>query len=663
MEQQFSNRSAPQAQPQQHVYSTPPYTVYPSQPPYISANYQAAPQPQPINYQQSTNRYTTTRQMTPNQTLSAQTPTNNQLPQRRVTSAVGSAAGNTMLSQGGNLSGVPSHQRFSSASEASHTISAAPVHAFSSFTPHNRPLSAELPLRMVVDAKYVGAIIGQGGSSIREITRDSKARCVVDVQKAVRDPLGNAEKVISILGQPESCSRACMRILEVVRREMEKDGSLKSNDYELKLRAHNQLVGRLIGKGGTTIKKIMEETGSVVFVSNDPSTPRDGGFSVYAATMYPPEMTLFNERTITIKGQDMNTVFAAEQKITQKLRQSYESDLNSRAIYPYGQAPGALPLMSPLGCPDPSAFLSTTGSSASTHVTRLGASAPLGNMPVPNQQVHTVRMWVPNTIVGALIGPKGINIRNVMRVTGAHVRIEGGGPNRERKSRVDGGNTESETNEAVVEKKDKSEEPQTANETSSNDKELEKKENTEDEDTSKANALKENSKERETGKEMHPDERLVIITGNEPQQYKAQYWIHQRVAEQTFTFAENLRLCTEVSVPSKIVGRIVGKGGQNVRELQRTTGAQVKIPEDSGEVESHDTTIVRVLGNFRASQAVQVRLAQLTRDFADKLIMWSSNGQTSNKPDSSSGVQKESLGGGNDLSSTGTKSVDFNSRS
>ncbi|VDD91000.1 unnamed protein product [Enterobius vermicularis] len=221
MEQQFSNRSAQQVQPQQHAFSTPPYTVYASQPPYISANYQAAPQPQPMNYQQSTNRYTTTRQMTPNQA-----PTNNQLPQRRVTNAVGSAVGNTMLSQGGTMSGIPSHQRFSSASETSHTISAAPMHTFNSFT-HSRPPSTELPLRMVVDAKYVGAIIGQGGSSIREITKDSKAKCVVDIQKAVRDPLGNAEKVISILGQPESCSRACTKILEVVRREMEKDGSLK----------------------------------------------------------------------------------------------------------------------------------------------------------------------------------------------------------------------------------------------------------------------------------------------------------------------------------------------------------------------------------------------------------------------------------------------------
>lgn len=42
----------------------------------------------------------------------------------------------------------------------------------------HRPNSADMPLRMVVDARLVGAIIGQGGANIREITKDSKARCV-----------------------------------------------------------------------------------------------------------------------------------------------------------------------------------------------------------------------------------------------------------------------------------------------------------------------------------------------------------------------------------------------------------------------------------------------------------------------------------------------------
>jgi hypothetical protein len=35
----------------------------------------------------------------------------------------------------------------------------------------------DIPVRMVVDFRYVGAIIGQGGANIRDITKDCKARC------------------------------------------------------------------------------------------------------------------------------------------------------------------------------------------------------------------------------------------------------------------------------------------------------------------------------------------------------------------------------------------------------------------------------------------------------------------------------------------------------
>jgi len=76
-----------------------------------------------------------------------------------------------------------------------------------------------------------------------------------------------------------------------------------------------------------------------------------------------------------------------------------------------------------------------------------------------------------------------------------------------------------------------------------------------------------------------------------------------------------VRLCTEVQVPSKLVGRIIGKGGQNVRELQRVTGAQVKIPEDAATQDENEDTLVRIIGNFNASQAVQARVRQLVQQF------------------------------------------------
>ncbi len=54
------------------------------------------------------------------------------------------------------------------------------------------------------------------------------------------------------------------------------------------------------------------------------------------------------------------------------------------------------------------------------------------------------------------------------------------------------------------------------------------------------------------------------------------------------------------------VGRIIGKGGQNVRELQRYTGASVKVPEQGDKGEEDKTrerdVSVHIVGNFFAVQ-------------------------------------------------------------
>lgn len=492
---------------------------------------------------------------------------------------------------------------------------------------NGRPLSSEMPLRMVVNAKCVGAIIGQGGSNIRQITKDSKARCVVDVSRGLRDQVGNVEKVINIYGTPDNASKACIKILEIVQREMQNDQANQGKpiEPELKLRAHNNLVGRLIGKGGGTIKKIMEETGCTVFVSNI------------------GELSPFNmERTITIKGTSLDKMSQAEQKISNKLRQCFENDITNAPHTMYG---GMHPLMSfndqyapaaatggyaPVGVlPHAAAAAAAAGPYGGGHLGQQGgglqtspsASAILQHggggggggalsapaTPAPHQMggvgggagnTEVVHIWVPNNIVGALIGTKGSQIRSVMRLTGAHIRIEtaplpqqhqnGGGGG----SSTEGGGDEPSAN--------------IGGGNNNNSSALNGGENLMTEEQKHASG----DHRRREQNFNDSSERRVTVTGTDQQQYKAQFWIFQRICEQGYHFFDEVRLCTEIQVPSKMVGRIIGKGGQNVRELQRVTGAQVKIPEDIAH-DSTDDTIVRIVGNFNAAQAVQARIRQL----------------------------------------------------
>ena len=55
-----------------------------------------------------------------------------------------------------------------------------------------------------------------------------------------------------------------------------------------------------------------------------------------------------------------------------------------------------------------------------------------------------------------------------------------------------------------------------------------------------------------------------------------------------------------VTYSSLKVGRIIGKGGANVRELQRVTGALIKLPEQG--TTTGDEISVHIVGTFYSVQ-------------------------------------------------------------
>ncbi|CAG2069200.1 unnamed protein product, partial [Timema podura] len=61
---------------------------------------------------------------------------------------------------------------------------------------------------------------------------------------------------------------------------------------------------------------------------------------------------------------------------------------------------------------------------------------------------------------------------------------------------------------------------------------------------------------------------------------------------------DDVRLTVEILVPSSQVGRIIGKGGQNVRELQRVTGSIIKLPEQGSAPPQEEETTVHIIGPF-----------------------------------------------------------------
>uniref|UniRef100_A0A3Q3K8M5 RRM domain-containing protein n=1 Tax=Monopterus albus TaxID=43700 RepID=A0A3Q3K8M5_MONAL len=173
-------------------------------------------------------------------------------------------------------------------------------------------VQSDIPLRMLVPTQFVGAIIGKEGATIRNMTKQTHSK--IDIHR--KENAGAAEKPITIHSTPEGCSSACRTIMEIMQKEAL--DTKFTEEIPLKILAHNNFVGRLIGKEGRNLKKIEQDTGTKITIS-----------PLQDLTLYNPE------RTITVKGS-IEACSRAEEEVMKKIRESYESDMaamNSETVH------------------------------------------------------------------------------------------------------------------------------------------------------------------------------------------------------------------------------------------------------------------------------------------------------------------------------------------
>ncbi|XP_065145250.1 insulin-like growth factor 2 mRNA-binding protein 3 isoform X3 [Paramisgurnus dabryanus] len=376
-------------------------------------------------------------------------------------------------------------------------------------------LQSDVPLRMLVPTQFVGAIIGKEGATIRNITKQTHSK--IDIHR--KENAGAAEKPITVHSTPEGCSSACRSIMEIMQKEaidtkMCEDTQALTEEIPLKILAHNNFVGRLIGKEGRNLKKIEQDTDTKITIS-----------PLQDLTLYNPE------RTITVKGT-LEACAKAEEEIMKKIRESYENDvaamhlqsnlipglnLNALGIFP-GAAGGGM---------------------SSPVVSGPPAGAQAGYQSFGGQvESETVHLFIPALAVGAIIGKQGQHIKQLSRFAGASIKI----------APADG---------------------------------------------------------------VEAKQRMVIITGPPEAQFKAQGRIFGKLKEENFFGPkEEVKLEAHIKVPSFAAGRVIGKGGKTVNELQNLTSAEVVVPRDQTPDED-DQVVVKITGHFYASQLAQRKIQEI----------------------------------------------------
>jgi len=289
-----------------------------------------------------------------------------------------------------------------------------------------------MTIRMIMSGKEVGSIIGKGGEIINSIREESGAKIHISDGSV-------PERIVTVTGSTDSILKA----FTLISKKFEEEGPDKNGDkgessgksssastssksrsgVSLQLVVPASQCGSLIGKGGSKIKDIREVTGA----------------NVQVASELLPNST---ERTVTISGTKNNIT----QCIYQICCVMLESPPKGTTI-PYTPKAGLLSGGGGLGPrprsgggdPNPLASLLNLGGGAST----LAAIASLAGSQIRDNRrgdrdrddrsggsgngggstSTSFEIYVPNDMIGCIIGKGGSKIAEIRQISGAMIRI------------------------------------------------------------------------------------------------------------------------------------------------------------------------------------------------------------------------------------------------
>jgi len=171
----------------------------------------------------------------------------------------------------------------------------------------NLTMPGQLILKVLIPGYAAGAVIGKGGQIIVQLQKESGA--VIKLSKAKDFYPGTQDRVVLIQGAAEGLMKVQNTIIEKVYEfPVPKDLAAIIGDRpkQVKIIVPNTTAGLVIGKSGSTIRTIMEESGSKVQLSQKPD-----GVTV-------------QERVITIKGEK-HQLIAASNIIIDKIKDDPQS--------------------------------------------------------------------------------------------------------------------------------------------------------------------------------------------------------------------------------------------------------------------------------------------------------------------------------------------------
>lgn len=325
-----------------------------------------------------------------------------------------------------------------------------------------------LHIRAIISSAEAATVIGKGGENVTLIRRHSGAKCTVSDYSR-----GAVERILTVSGAVDAVAKAFGLIIRTLNNEpIEEPSSPQSKTYPLRLLIPHILIGSIIGKGGVRIREIQEASGARLNASEGTlplSTERSlvvlgVADAVHIATYYVGS-TLVEQLTerfggpaasayATRSGQPAGVAPGGLQVVPYVPQaaggqwahpDTFRRHTNAPqrtpanpygAPYLHGQPPqqpqqhaqGAMPY----GPGSPRATPSYGGAMQHPQQQYGQVAMPAAHGAAPHQQMPanvvpgqplTQQIYIPNDMVGAIIGKGGQKINEIRTLSGSVIKI------------------------------------------------------------------------------------------------------------------------------------------------------------------------------------------------------------------------------------------------
>ncbi|KAJ5717710.1 hypothetical protein N7488_003356 [Penicillium malachiteum] len=321
-------------------------------------------------------------------------------------------------------------------------------------------------IRAVITSQEAATVIGKGGENVSQIRRLSGAKCTVSDYSR-----GAVERILTVSGPQDAVAKAFGLIIRTLNNEPLEDASTaQSKTYPLRLLIPHILIGSIIGKGGSRIREIQDASGarlnasdaclalsterSLVILgvadavhiatyyvaltlveqlterfggaaasayatrSGGPAGGVPGGMQVVPYVPQPAGGQYGHPDTFKRHHPHPNRAQAGAYGVPYMHGQAAPAPVGQPAM-PYGAAPHA-PYAAGPAPHQPAPYAAgpqpTPGRGAPT------APAPVNPAAMPGQPL-TQQIYIPNDMVGAIIGKGGAKINEIRHLSGSVIKI------------------------------------------------------------------------------------------------------------------------------------------------------------------------------------------------------------------------------------------------